>query len=78
LLEIREEAGRTTQIEISVLGNPKLVKQLERKMAWSIKVPAEPVTWSRPTVGHTAMGRRKRNEQSVRLLGKRMVRPIAG
>ena len=70
--------GRTTQVEISVLGNPELVEQLEREMAWSIEVLAEHVSRCRPTVDHAAMGRAERNEQIVRLLGKRMVRPIAG
>ncbi len=77
-LEILEEAGRTTQIEISVLGNPELVEQLERKMAWSIEVLSEHVSRRRPTVDHAATGRTERGEQIVRLLGKRMVRPIAG
>jgi hypothetical protein len=77
-LEIREEAGRTTQVEISVLGNPELVEQLEREMAWSIEVLAEPVSRCRPTVDHTAMGHPERKEQIVRLLGKRMMRSIAG
>ena len=77
-LEIFEEAGRTTQVEIGVLGNAELVEQLGCEMAWSIEVLAEPVAWCRPTVNYTAMGRRERNEQIVRFLGKRMVRPIAG
>ena len=77
-LEIFEEAGRTTQVEIGILGNAKLVEQLEREMAWSIEVLAESIVWCRPTENHTAMGRREHNEQIVRFLGERMVRPIAG
>ena len=77
-LEILEEAGRTTQVEISILRNPELVEHLERKMAWSIEVLSEQVSRCRPTVDHAAMGRRERNEQIVGLRGKRMVRPIAG
>ena len=77
-LEILEKAGRTTQIEISVLRNFELVEQRERKMAWSIEVPAENVVWCRPTVDHAAMGGPEPAEQIVRLFGKRMVRPIAG
>ena len=78
LLEIIEEAGRSAQIEISVLRDPELVEQLKRKMACSIEVLSESVSRRRPTVGYAAMGRTERNEQIVRLLGKRMVRPIAG
>jgi hypothetical protein len=77
-LENLEEAGRATQVEIGVLGNPELVKQLERKMAWSIEVPAGPVFRCRPAVSHAATGRRERNEQVIRLFGKRMMRPVAG
>ena len=77
-LEILQEAGRTTQIEISAFGNPELVEQLGRKMTWSIEVLAEHVFRRRPTVDYAAMGRAERNEQIVRLPGKRMVRPIAG
>ena len=78
LLEILEEVGRTAQVEISLLGNPQLVEQLEREMAWSIEVPAEHVSRCRPAVNHAAMGRLERNEQIARLFGKRMMRPIAG
>ena len=77
-LEILEKAGRSAQVEISILGNPDLVEQLGREMAQSIEVLAEHVSWCRPTVDHAAMRRPQRNEQIVRLLGKRMVRPIAG
>ena len=73
-----EEAGRTAQIEISVLRNPELVEQLKRKMAWSIEVLSEHVSRRRPTVGYAATRRAERNEHIVRLLGKRMVRPVAG
>src|SRR4051812_30473667 len=75
-LEIFEKAGRTTQVEIRVLGNSKLVKQLEREMARSIELLAEPVPWCRSTVDHVSVRRAKRGEQIVRLLGKRMMRPI--
>src|SRR3984885_7710766 len=47
-LEILEKAGRTTQIEIGTLGNPAILKQLRREMAWPIEIPAGHVSWCGP------------------------------
>jgi hypothetical protein len=77
-LEILEKAGRATQVEVGIPGNPDFLEQQRREMAWPIEVVAGPVFRRRPAVGHAAMGRRECREQIVRLLGKRMVRPVAG
>jgi hypothetical protein len=69
-LEILEKAGRTTQVEVGILGNPDILQQLRREMAWPIEVLADHVSWCGPTVDHAVLGCRERNEQAVRFLGK--------
>jgi len=39
-----EQARWPTQVEVGVLGNPEIMKQLERKMTWPTEVQAEPVS----------------------------------
>jgi len=77
-LEILEKAGRTTQIEIGILRNPDLLEYLRRKMTRPIEVLAEHISRRRPGVIYAAVRRSNCNEQIVYLLGKRVMRPIAG
>ena len=68
--EILEKAGRTTQVKVGILGNPDILKQPRREMAWPIEVLAGHVSGCGPTVDHAAPGCRERNEQAVRFLGE--------